>query len=145
MKNLLLLNVLLFSALLPSAFAQDPVPSGSPDAVVTPGQQSANTSSAVSPKSYLAWKISLVPVVASQTLDAYSSYGLRELNPDLAGSGGRFDERSALLKAGITGALIGVEYLLVRKHRGSTRLLWKLNIVSSAITGGVAAHNFSLR
>ncbi len=34
------------------------------------------------------WKISLIPLVASQGLDASSSWGMRELNPVLADRNG---------------------------------------------------------
>lgn len=95
-------------------------------------------------RSVTAWKISLAPLLASQALDAYSSGGLHELNPMLAGSGGQFGEKAMLLKAGIAGALIGVEYLVVRKHPAAAKLLWKINLASAAVTGGVAAHNLSL-
>jgi hypothetical protein len=95
-------------------------------------------------QSVTAWKLSLAPLLASQALDAYSSRGLHELNPVLAGSGGEFGEKAMLLKAGIAGALIGVEYLVVRKHPGAAKLLWKINVASAAVTGGVAAHNLSL-
>ena len=95
-------------------------------------------------RSVAAWKISLAPLLASQALDAYSSRGLHELNPVLAGSGGEFGAKAMLLKAGIAGALVAAEYLVVRKHPAAAKLLWKINVASAAVTGGVAAHNLSL-
>lgn len=95
-------------------------------------------------RSVTAWKISLAPLLASQALDAYSSRGLHELNPVLAGSGGEFGAKAMLLKAGIAGALVAAEYLVVRKHPAAAKLLWKINVASAAVTGGVAAHNLSL-
>ena len=64
---------------------------------------------------------SLAPLIASQGLDVASSYGMRELNPALAGADGRFGARSAVLKLGVTGALVGVEYLVVKIHPGAAR------------------------
>jgi hypothetical protein len=91
------------------------------------------------------WKWSLAPVLASQALDATSSYGMRELNPVLAGSGGRFGMQFTSIKLGVTGALLGVEYLIVRAHPGSARVFTKLNWAAAALTFGVAAHNYAIR
>ncbi len=137
------INMLLATALLPCAFAQNLV-SPTSQTFLTQERQHGATEGLVSPKSYLAWKISLAPVIASQALDAYSSYGLRELNPVLAGPDHRFGYESALLKLGIAGTLMGVEYLVVRKHPGAAKLLWKLNLASAAVSGATAAHNFSI-
>lgn len=91
------------------------------------------------------WKWSLAPVAASQTLDVTSSFGMRELNPVLAGSDGRFGMRAAGTKLGVTGALLGVEYLIVRGHPRAARVFAPLNWAASAVTFGVAAHNYSIR
>ena len=95
--------------------------------------------------SYRRWKISLAPVVASQSLDVASSYGMRELNPMLAGPDGRFGARAAGIKLGATGGLLGIEYLIVRKFPRSARVLSKINWSASIVTTGFAAHNFSIR
>lgn len=145
MKKTLLLtmNMLFAAALMPDTFAQDLV-APAPQSFLAAAQQPM-TERIASQKSYRAWQLSLAPVIASQALDVYSSQGLRELNPALAGPDHRLDAQSALLKLGVAGALIGVEYLIVRKHPGAAKLLWKLNIASAAVTGAVAAHNFSIR
>jgi hypothetical protein len=91
------------------------------------------------------WKWSLAPVLASQALDSASSYGMRELNPVLGGSDGRFGMQSTAIKAGVTGALIGAEYLIVRAHPRSARVFTKLNWAVAAVTFGLAAHNYSIR
>lgn len=95
-------------------------------------------------RSYRAWQISLAPVIASEALDAYSSRGLHELNPLLASSNGSFGGRATILKLGITGTLLGVEYLVMRKHPGAAKIFWKLNLASAAVTGATAVHNYSL-
>ena len=92
-----------------------------------------------------AWKLSLAPLAVSQSLDMVSSYGMRERNPLLANSNQRFDAQSALLKVGIVGTLAGVEYLVLRHHPAAARAFARLNWVSSGVTLGVAAHNFSIR
>ncbi len=96
-------------------------------------------------RSYKAWKISLVPMIAGFAADAASSRGLRETNPVLAGPDGRFGAKASLIKVGIAGALIGVEYLIIRKHPNAAKLFWKLNLGSAAVSGFTAAHNYSLR
>jgi hypothetical protein len=91
------------------------------------------------------WKFSLAPVFASQALDVTSSYGMRELNPMLASSDGRFGAKGAGIKLGATAGLLGVEYLLVRKYPRSARVFTKINWSVSIVTTGFAAHNFAIR
>jgi hypothetical protein len=91
------------------------------------------------------WKISLVPLVASQGLDAASSYGMRELNPLLASANGGFEMKATTIKLGVTGALVGVEYLIVRKYPRSTRVISKLNWTSGIVTTGFAIHNYAIK
>ena len=91
------------------------------------------------------WKFSLAPVFASQALDVASSYGMREVNPMLAGSDGRFGAKGAGIKLGATAGLLGVEYLIVRKYPRSARVFTKVNWSVSIVTTGFAAHNFAIR
>ncbi len=91
------------------------------------------------------WERSLIPLVASQSLDAASSYGYRELNPALAGSNGEFGMRATAIKFAVVGAVIGGEYLLIRKSPRAARLFQKLNWTSAAVTSGLAVHNFVVR
>ena len=91
------------------------------------------------------WKVSLAPLAASQGLDIASSYGMRELNPMLAGSHGEFGVKATMIKAGVTAAFIGVEYLIVKAHPGAAKVLSKMNWSGAALTTGFAAHNFSIR
>ena len=91
------------------------------------------------------WEISLAPLVASQGLDTASSWGMRELNPALAESNGGFGARSALLKFGATGALIGVEYLIVRGSPRAARIFEKMNWSGAALTSAFALHNYAIK
>lgn len=95
--------------------------------------------------SMTSWKISLVPLIASQALDAQSSYGMRELNPLLASSNGGFETKALSIKLGLTAVAAGVEYLIVRKHPASARLLAKLNWTAGMLTSGFAAHNYAVK
>jgi hypothetical protein len=90
------------------------------------------------------WAISLAPLFASQALDAASSYGMRELNPLLAGSNGGFGMKATTIKFGVIGALAGAEYLIVRKHPASAKFFTIVNWVTAGGTTGVAVHNFGL-
>ena len=91
------------------------------------------------------WKLSLVPLAASQTLDMSSSWGMRELNPVLAGPDGRFGARAATVKLGVVGAFVGIEYLIVRKHPHAARAFEKINLAGAAVTTSFAAHNYMIR
>lgn len=91
------------------------------------------------------WKLSLVPLAASQALDLSSSWGMRELNPALAGGDGRFGARAATVKLGVVGALVGIEYLIVKKYPRTARAFEKVNWSGAALTSGFAVHNFMIR
>jgi hypothetical protein len=91
------------------------------------------------------WAFSLAPLFASEALDAPSSYGLRELNPLLAGSNGGFGVKATGIKFGVMGALAGAEYLIVRKRPGSAKFFTIVNWVTAGATTGLAVHNFGLR
>jgi len=91
------------------------------------------------------WKRSLLPMVATQSLDIVSSYGMRELNPLLAGPDGQFGAKATSIKIATTAAVVGIEYLLVKKWPGAARMFSKLNWGSSVLTGAIAAHNFAIK
>jgi hypothetical protein len=90
------------------------------------------------------WLISLAPLVVSQSLDASSSWGLRELNPVLAGSDGRFGMKATAIKFGVIGGLMGAEYLLVKKFPASAKFFTMANYATAGITTGIAVHNYML-
>jgi hypothetical protein len=91
------------------------------------------------------WKISLAPLVASQALDASSSYGMRELNPLLTSANGGFEVKGAMIKLGFTGAAVGAEYLIVRKYPRTARIISKLNWTCGIVTTGFAIHNYTIK
>jgi hypothetical protein len=86
-----------------------------------------------------------VPLFGSEVLDSASSYGMRELNPLLAGSNGGFGAKATGIKFGVVGALAGAEYFLVRKRPGSAKFFTIVNWVTAGATTGLAVHNFGLR
>jgi hypothetical protein len=92
-----------------------------------------------------AWTRSVVGVIASQTLDVVSSYGMLERNPLLASADGGFGPKAASIKFGYTAAAVGVEYLIVKKYPSAARILSKLNWSSAVLTSGLAVHNFAIK
>ncbi len=94
---------------------------------------------------FKSWKISLAPLVASQALDVSSSYGMRELNPLLASANGGFEMKGAAIKLGVTGVVVGAEYLIVRKYPRSARVISRLNWTTGIVTTGFAVHNYAIR
>jgi hypothetical protein len=70
---------------------------------------------------------------------------MRELNPMLDTSDGRFGEKGAGIKQGASAGLLGGEYLIVRKYPRSARVFTKINWSVSIVTTGFAAHNFAIR
>jgi hypothetical protein len=129
--------MLLISMLLISVFAA--CAADSPDAALPAARESVEQSA------LKAWKISLLPLVGSQALDAASSYGMRELNPLLASSNGGFEMKAVSIKLGATAAIVGIEYLIVRKYPRSTRVISKLNWTTGIVTTGFAVHNFAIK
>ena len=92
------------------------------------------------------WRCSLGTLALANVLDAHSSWGKRELNPNLSGNQGTFGLLGALLKLGIQGSVFGAEYLILRR-RPSARLYHLLTVINAgdaAATGLVAAHNYAV-
>jgi hypothetical protein len=122
-----------------SASAADAIP------VIQPVRIESAARRAADQTVMLRWKMSVAPVFASQALDVASSYGMRELNPMLASPDGRFEAKGAGIKLGSTAAIVGLEYLVLRKHPRAARIFTKVNWSVSIVTTGFAAHNFAIR
>ena len=92
------------------------------------------------------WQWSVTSLAAANAMDIQSSWGKHELNRALAGPGGTFGRDGALLKIGLQGGLMGMEYLLTRGHAGPRlyRALSILNFGISAGTAAVAVHNYTI-
>jgi hypothetical protein len=92
------------------------------------------------------WKVSIATLAVANALDVQSSWGKHELNGTLAGPSGNFGAQGALIKLGIQGGLLGVEFLITRGHP-SGKLFRTLSIVNFGATGAigsVAAHNYTV-
>jgi hypothetical protein len=92
------------------------------------------------------WKISAATLLASNVLDAGSSWGKRELNPVLSGSTGSFGGKSALLKLGVEAGVVTVEYLVLRHRpsRLSIKALTWINFGDASATTAMAVRNFGI-
>jgi hypothetical protein len=94
----------------------------------------------------LLWRASLAALATANTLDVQSSWGKHELNPALAAPGATFGRENALIKLGMVGTLVGVEFLITR-HRPSARLYRALGVINfgaAAAVGGTAIHNYTV-
>lgn len=94
---------------------------------------------------YRSWKRSLMPLVASQTLDVTSSWNHIELNPLLADSRGGFGMKAASIKFGAVGAFVAVQYLVVRRYPKAARVFSKMNWATAIATTGFAVHNYAIQ
>ena len=99
------------------------------------------------PKAKVVWQASLVSLAAANALDVHSSWGKHELNPALAtGNSATFGKQGALVKLGLQGTLMGIEYLITRGHPTAQvyKALAIVNFGASAGFAGVAAHNYTV-
>jgi hypothetical protein len=138
-------NVLRGGLLVFTVLAANPASAADLTPVIQPLTIESAAHRAADQTSMRRWKMSVVPVFASQALDVTSSYGMRELNPMLASSDGSFGAKGAGIKLGSTAAIVGIEYLLARNHPRAARIFTKINWSVSIVTAGFAAHNFAIR
>jgi hypothetical protein len=92
------------------------------------------------------WRVSVAALAAVNAMDVQSSWHKHELNSTLADANGTFGAQGALIKLGMQGGLVGVEYLLTR-HRPSARLYRAVSIINFGVAAGigsVAGHNYTV-
>lgn len=122
------------------------VPSDMQDLQSHPTIRSANAVNSLSvtnpEKSANLWKWSVASLIAANSLDALSSYGLREGNPLL---GTRFNGTSLAIKSGLTAGQIVAQYFVLKRHPEKRRLAAIVNFAVAGGLGVVAAHNFGIR
>jgi hypothetical protein len=107
---------------------------------------SIRVASTTPPPSKTLWRVSLASLAAANAMDIQSSWGRHELNPTLSGPSGTFGGQGALIKLGLQGGLMGVEYFLSRGHpsRKLYRALSMINFGAAGATGAIAAHNYTV-
>src|SRR5690348_3994474 len=62
------------------------------------------------------WRVSMTTLAVANVMDVHSSWGKHELNSALASSNGTFGTKGALVKLGIQGGTMAVEYIITRGH-----------------------------
>src|SRR5687767_14006203 len=92
------------------------------------------------------WRTSMTALAGANALDMHSSWWKYELNPALASPAGSFGCQGALIKLGMQGGLMGIEWLITRGHptRKVYRALAFINFGASAAVGAVAMHNYTV-
>ena len=92
------------------------------------------------------WKASLASLAIANVMDVHSSWGKHELNPAMAGPNAQFGGRGALIKLGLQGGLMGVEYLITRGHPSGKlyRVLSVINFGAAGANAAVASHNYGV-
>lgn len=99
------------------------------------------------PKAKTLWKASVLSLAVANALDVQSSWGKHELNPALAsGQQAKFGVQGTLIKMGLQGSLMGLEYLITRGHPTGKvyKALAFVNFGTAAGMGAVAAHNYTV-
>jgi len=87
------------------------------------------------------WTASVASLLAASAADMQSSMGRLERNPVLANGQGRFNTQGVALKGLITGGVVGVQWLLLRKHPEALRHAAIANFGMAAVFGGAAYYN----
>lgn len=94
------------------------------------------------------WRASIAALTTANAMDVQSSWGKRELNPALANGSGTFGVQGALLKLGLQGSLVGIEYLITRHYPRSSGRLYRVfsivNFGAAAGMAGAAIHNYGV-
>ena len=92
------------------------------------------------------WRTSMAALATANALDMHSSWGKHELNPGLAGPSGTFGREGALVKLGLQGGLMGIEWLITRRHPSGRvyRALSFINFGASGVMTSVAIHNYTV-
>src|ERR1035438_1126207 len=90
------------------------------------------------PPSKTLWRVSLASLAVANAMDLQSSWRKHELNPTLSGPTGTFGGQGALIKLGLQGGLMGVEYFLAR-GRPSRKLYRALSVINFGAAGATRA------
>src|SRR6266446_3587988 len=83
------------------------------------------------------WRASMTALAAANAMDIHSSWGKHELNPALTSPSGNFGREGALIKLGLQGGLMGIEYLITRKHP-SGKLYRALSVINFGASAAIA-------
>src|SRR5690348_15421332 len=91
------------------------------------------------------WRISAAVLGAVTIADMQSSMGRQEANPFLASPNGQFSGRGMALKGAGVGAMLGVQYFMLRKNPHAAKYAAGANFAAAALTGTIAVHNHMVK
>jgi hypothetical protein len=91
------------------------------------------------------WRISAAVLGAVTIADMQSSMGRQEANPFLASQNGQFSARGMAFKGAGVGAMLGVQYLMLRKHPQADKYAAGANFAAAALTGAIVVHNHMVK
>jgi len=91
------------------------------------------------------WRVSAAVLGAITIADMQSSVGRQEANPFLASQNGQFSGRGIALKGAGVGAMIGVQYFLLRKNSHAAKYAAGANFAAAALTGAIVVHNHMVK
>ena len=91
------------------------------------------------------WRVSVAILGAVTIADMQSSVGRMEANQLLSSSDGRFSGRGMALKGVGVGAVVGVQWLLLRKNPKAAPWAAGANFAAAALTGTAVIHNHMLK
>jgi hypothetical protein len=109
------------------------------------GMFSAQSQAEDSPNHSKLWRFSAAFLGAVTIADMQSSVGRQEGNPLLASRNGQFSGRGMALKGAGVGAMIGVQWLLLRKNPHAAKYAAGANFAAGALTGAIVVHNHMVK
>jgi hypothetical protein len=93
----------------------------------------------------LLWKASVALLVASQVVDAQSSWGYNEGNALLQSPSGTFGGKAVGIKFGMAAAVVAAQWVAHRKGLDPVEASSAANFAMAAVTAGYAARNYQIR
>jgi hypothetical protein len=128
----------------PPSGSDGSIPAASNEAALRSPYPSWESSSRPAKSDMNLWRASVAALAVTNIMDVKSSWGKRELNPALAGSGGTFGARGALLKAGIVGGAVALQFLILRHgpSKSLCRALAAINFGGAGLVGSSAVRNW---
>jgi hypothetical protein len=91
------------------------------------------------------WRVSAAVLGAVTIADMQSSVGRQEANPFLASQNGQFNGRGMALKGAGVGAMLGVQYFMLRKNPHAAKYAAGANFAAAALTGAIVVHNHMVK
>src|SRR5258708_20789603 len=91
------------------------------------------------------WRFSAAFLGAVTIADMQSSVGRQEGNPLLASQNGQFSGRGMALKGAGVGAMLGVQWLLLRKNPNAAKYAAGANFSMGPLTGAAVVHNHMVK